>query len=77
MHFWSFMAMENALVPAVLIGFGKYFMRHAPRDINPIFGYRTVRSMQSMDQSIDKVKISFKTIACFVLNESPILPQLC
>lgn len=49
MDFWWFMAMVNALVPAVLIGFGKYFMRHAPRDINPIFGYRTVRSMQNMD----------------------------
>ena len=49
MDFWWFMAAVNALVPAVLIGFGKYFMRHAPRDINPIFGYRTARSMQNMD----------------------------
>ena len=43
------MAMVNALLPAILIGFGKYFMRHAPRDINPFFGYRTARSMQNMD----------------------------
>ena len=49
MDFWWFMAAVNALVPAVLIGFGKYFMRHAPRNINPIFGYRTARSMQNMD----------------------------
>ena len=49
MDFWWFMAMVNALLPAILIGFGKYFMRHAPRDINPFFGYRTARSMQNMD----------------------------
>ena len=49
MDFWWFMAMVNALLPAILIGFGKYFMRRAPRDINPFFGYRTARSMQNMD----------------------------
>ena len=47
--FWWFMAMVNALVPAVLIGFlANISMWHAP-DINPIFGYRPVRSMQNMD----------------------------
>ena len=49
MDFWWFMAAMSALVPAILIGFGKYFSRHAPQHINPIFGYRTARSMQSMD----------------------------
>ena len=49
MDFWWFMVAVNALLPVILIGFGKYFMRHAPRCINPIFGYRTARSMQNMD----------------------------
>lgn len=32
-----------------MIGFGKYFFKHAPKDINGIFGYRTTMSMKNKD----------------------------
>lgn len=37
------------LIPLTMIGFGLYFLKKGPQTINPIFGYRTNRSMKNQD----------------------------
>ena len=49
MGFWFFMLGMNLLIPATMIGFGKYFMKSAPGSINIVFGYRTSMSMKNQD----------------------------
>lgn len=49
MGFWIFMMIMNLLIPFTLIGFGKYFMKSAPENINIVFGYRTSMSMKNQD----------------------------
>ena len=40
MGFWIFMLVMNLLIPLSMIGIGAVFRRAAPREINPVFGYR-------------------------------------
>lgn len=47
--FWIFMFFMVALLPASMLALGKYFKQNAPKDINGVFGYRSVRSMQNQD----------------------------
>ena len=47
MGFWWFMLAMELLIPGVMILFGLLFRRWAPKRINPIFGYRTARSMKN------------------------------
>jgi len=49
MGFWIFMLIMNLLIPVMMIGFGKYFMKSAPESINIVFGYRTSMSMKNQD----------------------------
>ena len=49
MGFWIFMLIMNLLIPVMMIGFGKYFMKSAPESINIAFGYRTSMSMKNQD----------------------------
>ena len=49
MWFWIFMLCIDLLTPLLMVGFGKYFFKHAPKDINGIFGYRTAMSMKNKD----------------------------
>ena len=49
MGFWIFMLVMNLLIPAIMIGFGKYFMKSPPGNINIVFGYRTSMSMKNQD----------------------------
>ena len=49
MGFWLFMLGMTLLTPAIMIGFGGHFSKNAPREINHTFGYRTARSMRSME----------------------------
>lgn len=49
MGFWMFMFVCNLLIPIIMFGFGKYFEKHAPKEINGIFGYRTPMSMKNKD----------------------------
>lgn len=49
MGFWIFMLIMDLLLPFIMIGFGIYFMKKAPKEINPIFGYRTSMSMKNKD----------------------------
>lgn len=39
----------NLLIPLTMVGFGYFFYRHAPKEINDIFGYRTRMSMLNED----------------------------
>lgn len=49
MGFWIFMMIMDLLIPITMIGFGKYFSKKAPREINNTFGYRTSMSMKNKD----------------------------
>ena len=49
MGYWFFMLAMNLLFPAIMITFGSYFMKKAPKEINHIFGYRTNMSMKNKD----------------------------
>lgn len=49
MWFWFFMLVMVLLIPFTMIGFGRYFRKSAPRNINPVFGYRTSRSMKNRE----------------------------
>ena len=47
--FWIFMLIVVLLTPLILIGFGRMFIVNPPKEINPLFGYRTKRSMRNRD----------------------------
>lgn len=49
MGFWIFMFVMDMMVPLIMIGFGKYFQKSAPKEINLVFGYRTSMSMKNRD----------------------------
>ena len=49
MGFWVFMLIMDLLLPFTMIGFGRYFMKNAPKEINTVFGYRTPMSMKNKD----------------------------
>lgn len=49
MGFWIFMLFTDLLIPLIMIGFGRYFLKSAPKEINSIFGYRTTMSMKNKD----------------------------
>jgi len=47
MGFWIFLFLMNMLIPVTMIGFGTYFTKQAPKDINTLFGYRTAMSIKN------------------------------
>ena len=47
--FWLFMLGVNLLTPLIMIVFGGYFEKKAPKNIQSIFGYRTTLSMKNQD----------------------------
>lgn len=49
MGFWIFMLIADLLIPFTMIGFGKFFIKTAPKEINAVFGYRTSMSMKNKD----------------------------
>ena len=49
MGYKIFMFIMLLIIPAVMVGFGAYFMKRAPKKINYVFGYRTARSMKNED----------------------------
>ena len=49
MGFWIFMLLMNLLIPLAMIGFGSYFTKNPPKNINRLFGYRTPMSMKNKD----------------------------
>lgn len=49
MGFWIFMVISDLVVPAIMLLFGKVFLKSAPKEINIVFGYRTNMSMKNRD----------------------------
>lgn len=49
MVFWIFMIVMDLLIPFTMVGFGKYFIKNAPKEINEVFGYRTSMSMKNKE----------------------------
>ena len=49
MGIWFMMLGFNLLIPAIMLGAGKLFLKKAPKDINWIIGYRTTMSMKNED----------------------------
>ncbi len=49
MSFWIFMFLVDLLIPMILIGFGWLLKNHPPKEINFLFGYRTLRSTKNQD----------------------------
>ena len=49
MGFWIFMLVLDLLIPLTMIGFGRSFIKSAPKEINKVFGYRTTRSMKNRE----------------------------
>jgi uncharacterized membrane protein len=49
MGFWIYMMVMELLIPMTMVGFGKYFSKNAPKEINGVFGYRTSMSMKNKD----------------------------
>lgn len=49
MWFWIFMFLCNLLIPLMMIIFGRVMLKHPPKNINGVYGYRTSMSMKNMD----------------------------
>lgn len=49
MGLWIFTFVMDMLIPLTMIGFGKLFLKNAPKEINAVFGYRTSMSMKNKD----------------------------
>ena len=49
MEFWFFMTGMVLLIPLSMIGFGRFFMKRAPKKVNMWFGYRTPMAMKNRD----------------------------
>lgn len=49
MFFRIFMFAMSGMVPFTMIGFGRMFLKGAPKNVNSVFGYRTVMSMKNKE----------------------------
>lgn len=49
MDFWIFMFIINLLIPLMMVGFGWWFLKRPPKEINAVFGYRTAMSMKNQE----------------------------
>lgn len=49
MLFWIYMLFIDLLIPLAMVGFGLYFRKNPPPNINSFFGYRTKRSMKNQN----------------------------
>lgn len=45
--FWIFVLVFDLLIPLLMLGFGRSFMKNPPTEINPGYGYRTAMSMKN------------------------------
>lgn len=49
MWFWWFMLIGNLLIPLLMITAGWFMWKHPPKSINSVIGYRTSRSMKTIN----------------------------
>lgn len=47
--FWIFMLVFILMIPLLMLGFGRSFMKNPPTEINPGYGYRTSMSSKNQD----------------------------
>lgn len=47
--FWIFMLVFILMIPLLMLGFGKSFMKNPPAEINPGYGYRTAMSSKNQE----------------------------
>ena len=45
MGFWIYMFIMDLLIPIIMILFGRAFLKKAPKEINYVFGYRTLQTV--------------------------------
>jgi len=45
----SILIISTLLTPILMIGFGRVFRKNPPKDINEVYGYRTMRSMKNQE----------------------------
>ncbi len=46
---YFFLFAMNLLIPLIMLGFGRIFLKSAPGEINKVYGYRTSMSMKNRD----------------------------
>ena len=56
MFFWIYMTAMAALIPGIMIGFGRMFSKAAPGKINGTFGYRTARSYRDNNSYVAAIR---------------------
>ena len=49
MGFWLFFVAMDLLIPGIMVGIGARFLKHPPKNINALYGYRTARSMKNQE----------------------------
>ena len=49
MGFWIFLLIMCLMIPGLMLLFGFRFRKSAPKEINPVFGYRTDLSMKNRE----------------------------
>ena len=49
MWLWWFWLICDLFIPLVMIVVGRMTLKHCPKNINSLIGYRTTRSMKNMD----------------------------
>lgn len=49
MGFWIFMLVMDLLTPLLMLGFGIASVKHTPKQVNSVYGYRTAMSMKNRD----------------------------
>jgi len=49
MWFWVYMLLSSFLIPVLMFLVGRMMLKHPPKRINGIYGYRTSRSMKNME----------------------------
>lgn len=49
MALWIGIAFTVIIIPALMMIFGKYYIKQAPKNINHFVGYRTTRSMKNKE----------------------------
>lgn len=47
--FWVFVLVFILMIPLLMLGFGKSFMKNPPTEINPGYGYRTAMSSKNQE----------------------------
>lgn len=78
MGFWIFMVISDLVVPAIMLLFGKVFLKSAPKEINIAFGYRTNMSMKNRDtwEFAHKYIGKIWYYAGWILTPGSIIPML-